>query len=175
MPMRNMIQTLDPAKVHYSARLMGGAPDARLARERQSADAEELLRLLRLRTGLAAGPSSKAHARALAAAAASAGAPIGIDVEYLAPARPIRAIGQWLMDAAPRDDLTAYRAFTFREAYFKAFGAWPEKALLRRIAAERESIVRTKDGLSVLHERFSADFVLTLVWRGDGTPTFVDV
>lgn len=67
-----------------------------------------------------------------------------------------------------RDEGAGYRAFTYREAYFKALGAWPERALLR-LAAEAESAeFGTPDGLAVRFEEAAPGFVLTLVWNGEG-------
>lgn len=113
-----------------------------------------------------AGPASKAHARALMAAAVSPSGQVGVDVEFFAPGRPIQAIAHWLMAAAARDDLAAYRVFTFSEAYFKAFGDWPARELLRDVAEATAPQYVVGDAVQVLHEPIGQDFLLTLVWRG---------
>jgi hypothetical protein len=162
-----MIQEPAPgAACSYATMWAPGAHQARLARPVQSAAADHLLQTLRSRTQIPDGPASKAHARALVAAAVSPSGQVGVDVEFFAPARPIQAIAQWLMAATARDDLAAYRVFTFREAYFKAFGDWPARGLLLEVADADANLYVLDGDMQVLHERISEDFLLTLVWRG---------
>ncbi|HRO04752.1 MAG TPA: 4'-phosphopantetheinyl transferase superfamily protein, partial [Terricaulis sp.] len=118
------------------------------------------------RLGAAApgGPISKAHARGCVAAAAATEGVLGIDLEYRQPGRDIGAIARWLMGAPARDELSAYRVFTYREAYFKATGDWPEARVLRFVAESDWRSFQTPDGLNVLFEREGEAFVLTLVW-----------
>ena len=166
-----MIQAPAPPGVHYAVRLLADTPPGRrIARARQSAVAADLLAELRRCTHLAAGPASKAHSRALAAAAVAAGRRVGVDVEYLAPERNIRAVAQYLMDAPVSDAAAAYRVFTFREAYFKAVGHMPGRSLLRLVADAGAPRFDIPGGLAVLHELVAEVFVLTLVWEGAGAP-----
>jgi len=162
-----MIQEPAPGRwCSYATTWAPGAHQARLSRPVQSAAAAALLETLRKCTGIAEGPSSKAHARGLMAAAVSTEGQVGVDVEFFAPGRPIQAIAQWLMAAPARDDVSAYRVFTFREAYFKAFGDWPSRELLGQVAASVADEYELEGGIRVLHEAIGADFLLTLVWRG---------
>lgn len=162
-----MIQEPGPGGAcSYATMWAPGAHQARLARALQSAAANDLLQALRARTGVPAGSASKAHARGLIAAAVSPEGVVGIDAEFFAPGRPIQAIARWLMAASARDDLAAYRVFTFREAYFKAFSNWPPRGLLRDVSERAASEYALDGDIRVLHELVSADFLLTLVWRG---------
>jgi hypothetical protein len=157
-----MIQVL-PGGPCYDVGFVGGERrSARVARSLQSAAAEALLQELRAQTGIAA-HSSKAHSRALAAAAV-ARARVGIDVEYRAPERRIEEIGAYLMGTPPRDASAAYRVFTFREAYFKAFGEWPDLALMHRAADAAEPGDWACGRVNVRHVPIGEDFNLTLVW-----------
>jgi len=159
-----MIQAPLPNGLRYDVRLL---PDAargeRVSRALQSAAAADLLAELRLRTGVGEGPSSKSHSRDLVAVALAETGRVGIDAEYRAAGRPIEKIAYHLMNAAPSNVLAAYRAFTFWEAYYKAFGHFPEKPLLRAVAGSA-AVTRELDGLFVLHRSVETDFSLTLVW-----------
>lgn len=160
-----MIQAIQPSGPQWDVRFLPAAPrGARAARPLQSATAAALLAQIRAETGIASGPSSKAHSRALAAAAVAPGGSVGIDVEHFTPGRPIQAIARYLMGAPAHNDEAAYRAFTFREAYFKALGAWPARGLVQAAAASAELCYQTGE-VNVLHERIGDDFLLTLVWR----------
>lgn len=159
-----MIQAAAPPGLCYETRLVAGAPrGARVARAVQSAAAADLLAALRQRAGVAEGPSSKSHSRDLVAAALAQTGRVGIDVEYRAPGRRIEQVAEHIMHAPAAHADAAYRVFTFWEAYFKAFGAWPEKALLREVAASAEPLQRA-GGVSLLHRVAEGDFALTLVW-----------
>lgn len=147
--------------------LAGVAPGARPPRAAQSAAAEALLQALKRRGSGRA--FSKAHARGLVAAAVAGEGCVGIDLEYRQPGRDIGAIAAWL-GAPARDAASAYRVFTYREAYFKALGDWPAIALLRHVEANDAADFRTSDGLNVRHEAPVPDFALTLVWSADGAP-----
>jgi phosphopantetheinyl transferase len=133
-------------------------------RAQQSAAAEALLAQLRRNSGIAAGPSSKSHSRDCVAAALAEGGRIGVDVEFRAPGRPIEAIASYLMGAPAVGEAASYRVATFREAYFKAFGDWPSRALLREAAAGAPRY-RVAGEVNVLHQDVDGDFLLTLVWR----------
>ena len=159
-----MIQAPQPNGLRYDVRLVAGAARGeRVSRALQSAAAAGLLAELRQSTGVSGGPSSKSHSRDLVAVALAETGRVGIDVEYRAVGRPIEKIAHHLMDAAPSDALAAYRVFTFWEAYFKAFGHFPEKALLRAVAGS-VAAAQELDGLCVLHHTIEGDFSLTLVW-----------
>jgi hypothetical protein len=160
-----------PSGPRFAAALLPHRPPgARLARSAQSAAAEALLRQVRESSGIGLGASSKAHARSMAAAAVAAAGRVGVDVEFLAPGRAIGEIARFLLGEAVRDEAAAYRAFTFREAYFKAFQSLPDRALMRAVAATDASLMRLAPGIGVLHMAPAPDFVLTLVWTMDGAP-----
>ncbi|HVZ99872.1 MAG TPA: 4'-phosphopantetheinyl transferase superfamily protein [Caulobacterales bacterium] len=144
-------------------------PGARLPRAVQSGAAEKLLQDLRRASGVEAGAWSKSHARTCAAAALAPRGGVGIDVEFRAPGRRIVEIAQVLAGAPVANDAAGYRLFTFREAYFKAFGRFPAPPLLRDVAGRRERIFQT-GAFDVLHEAIAPDFMLTLVWTGGGDP-----
>jgi hypothetical protein len=159
-----MIQAPLPNGLRYDVRLVPrAARGERISRALQSAVAADLLADLRLKTGVGEGPSSKSHSRDLVAVALAEVGRVGIDIEYRATGRPIEKIAHHLMDAAPSDALAAYRAFTFWEAYFKAFGHFPGKALLRAVAGG-VGPAQVLDGLRLLHDTVEGDFSLTLVW-----------
>jgi len=160
-----MIQVLTGPPACAIGFVAGQLRGARVPRALQSAAANALLEDLRARTGIRAGPSSKAHSRDLAAAALGEGR-IGVDIEYRAPGRPIRAIAHHLMGSAAETEPAAYRVFTFREAYFKAFGDWPSPTLLRLAAGAAEPGRWACGGLQIRHEPICEDFSLTLVWTG---------
>lgn len=166
-----MIQAQAPHGLHYSVQLAASvAVGTRLARAVQSAAAANLLAELERRTGIAAGWTSKAHSRAMSAAALSSEGSVGVDVEFEAPGRDIRAVARWLLDGPVADEAAAYRVFTFREAYFKTTGDWASANLLRLAAESQAARYRTPDGFDVMHETPVSGFLLTLVWRGPGTP-----
>jgi len=159
-----MIQALGPDGPHIGVAFITEAPlHTRIARRIQSATGEELNGVLRWRTGIASGVTSKSHSRAVVASALARTGRVGIDVEYRAPGRAIEKIARFLMDADVRDDAAGYRVFTFREAYFKAFGDWPEKTLLRDVASRRDERYRL-GALEVHHTDVADAFTLTLVW-----------
>jgi len=159
-----MIQALRPDGPHVAvAFLRAGRHQTRIARAIQGATGEELCAVLRDRTGIAAGVSSKSHSRAVVASALARVGRVGVDVEYRAPGRPMDKIARFLMDGDIRDEAAGYRVFTFREAYFKALGDWPSKALLRDVATAREERYAC-EGLEVWHRDVADCFMLTLAW-----------
>lgn len=158
-----MIQALPHPVLLYAAKpLAGVAPGARPPYAAQSAAAAALLQ--GLRAAGAGGAASKAHARGMAAAAAVSEGLVGVDIEYRQPGRDMAAIAAWLMGAPAPDELSAYRVFTYREAYFKAIGDWPGAAALRFVAAAQQTSFQTPDGLNVQAGLEGDGFVLTLVW-----------
>lgn len=164
-----MIQaSQQPGLLYAVSSLAGVAPGARPPRARQSAAAEALLQSLRVE--LPEGAASKAHARGMAAAAVTAQGCVGVDLEYRQPGREIGAIAAWLLGAPAPDEASAYRVFTYREAYFKALGDWPSVALLGEVAEAGVRDFQTADRLNVRHEPIADDFVLTLVWSSSASP-----
>jgi hypothetical protein len=107
--------------------------------------------------------------------------PVGIDVEFMAPGRPIGAVVQFLLKAPGPpafDDARAYRAWTFAEAHFKAFGALPEPGLLRivlRAEARWGEPYAPQPGMRALHSAPASDFTMSVVWAGDGAPEAVSL
>lgn len=167
-----MIQAFGPGRVQYATRLLEGvAVGSRVARAAQSAAAADLLADLRRDAGLTAGPSSRSHSRALVVAAVATEGRVGIDAEFLDPKRDIGAVARYLSGADAPDRESAYRVFTFREAYFKAMGAWPAQALMRDAAAARENEF-SLGGVLVRQEIAADVFALCLVWApvGDQLP-----
>lgn len=163
-----MIAPAFPPPLSYAVQLLDPTfPGRRLARLEQSAAAQSLLGRLAPKGAHA---SSKAHARAMAAAAVAPEGRIGIDVEYRAPGRPIEAIAEFLLGAPPSTTAAAYRAFTFHEAYFKAFGAAPSAELAIAEAHIEEPLWRPSSDLSVLHIAPAPNFVFSLVWTCAGSP-----
>lgn len=158
-----MIQAPLPNGLRYDVRLVpGAARGARVAHALQSAEAADLLAALRQQAGVTVGPSSKSHSRDLVAVALAEAGRVGVDVEFCAPERPIEKIASHL-GAPVEDAASGYRVFTFWEAYFKAFGEWPEKALLRAISGSREPLQQA-GGMAMLHQVVEEDFAFTLVW-----------
>jgi hypothetical protein len=158
-----MIQAPLPNGLRYELRLVpGAARGQRVAHALQSAEAADLLAALRQRAGVAEGPSSKSHSRDLVAVALAEAGRVGVDVEFRAPDRAIEKIAAHL-GAPVADAARGYRVFTFWEAYFKAFGDWPEKGLLRAVAGSSEPLQQA-GGMAMLHQVVEHDFAFTLVW-----------
>ena len=161
-----------PALAYALKLLDPAAPGRRLPRAEQSAAAQAVLNLLAPEGAAAA---SKSHARAMAAAGVAPAGRIGVDVEYCASGRPIGAIAHYLLGRPVADDAAAYRAFTFHEAYFKAFGAAPDADLAHAAAHAPAPLWRPRADLGVLHAAPAPDFVLTLVWTCAGEPAQVSL
>ncbi|WP_420478925.1 hypothetical protein [Brevundimonas sp. FT23028] len=160
-----MAGTLRTLTVSYAVRFAAKfPPDTRLPRQIQSDAANRLAAELTAATGGSGDTLSKAHSRTGVAVAAAPAGRIGCDLEHRTKGRPIRDIADLLMNRRPDDDQTAYRVFTFHEAYFKAFGEMAGAARLRAVALETAARYRTAEGLNVLHEAVGDDFLLTIVW-----------
>jgi hypothetical protein len=168
-----MVQASPDTEVFFAVRLAETAdPQARRYRSTQSAEATRLLVDLRSAASLFSGPQSKSHSRALSAAAVSRKGCIGVDVELIGAARDNAALSWFLIDGDHEPAVERlYRTWTFREAFYKAFGAFPDLAA-RRFVCRAD----VKDGesfrmgdASVLHARVADGFMLTLVWSGEGT------
>lgn len=115
---------------------------------------------------------SHTHSRGVIAVA-SAAAPVmklGVDAEYIDPARPWREIAAVFMPAAAGAALDAgdfCRLWTFGEAHFKAFGETPSPDLLVDVARLGDS-----DDTREFHphrfwrnERLAEGFWLSVVWE----------
>jgi hypothetical protein len=156
-------------RIVYAATAIAGAElGERVPHRVQSQAAAALLTRL-TRTELSA--SSKSHSRALVAAAAGDGTSLtlGIDVEWMSPQRPFAAILQSLVPSisCPLDCQSFYRAWTFLEAYFKAFQELPNSRdveMILKTAADRRAQV-IGNGASVLHRNVHESFALCLVWK----------
>ncbi len=156
--------------LYYSYALWPGAkPAARWPRAQQSHAAAVLLADMRAQTGLAAGPCSKSHSRALAAAAVAISGSLGVDVELADPARAITALARQLLGReSALSHWDFYRLWTFREAYFKAFGAFPGEALLRcaEQAGRMQPAGYRLGCVQVHHQVIFGAFQLAAVWNG---------
>jgi hypothetical protein len=120
-----------------------------------------------------AGLTSRSHSRGIVAVAA-AQPPVtrlGVDVEYTDPARPwadIVAAYAPETAKAPLGIEDCCRLWTFGEAYFKAFGAVPDPALLMRVARSKPTAPGSLDGMNWQSARLAEGFWLSLVWQGRG-------
>jgi hypothetical protein len=159
-----------PDTIVYATSLLPAAEmHTRIARAHQSAAAQALLESLK--AGFAPRISSKSHSRtAIAAAAGTAGITnLGVDLEYMDPARPFAALAGFLIGAEtmPVGAAGFYRCWTFAEAHFKAFQKLPLEGGIRRVAALSDSDERCQldDGTHVLLQRIADRFQLCLVWR----------
>lgn len=99
------------------------------------------------------------------------GVVIGIDIEWIAPERPIQAMARDLLGEEAREVTLHdfYRLWTFRESYFKAFQSMPSAAMTLEFLACSASLAIHRLGLdvNVLEHRLAADaFQLCLVWSG---------
>jgi phosphopantetheinyl transferase len=153
--LRYMVQWIEP-------------PAARHSRADQRTVADQMIRKI--------GPDwrlwSRSHSRGTIAVAAG-NAPLsrlGVDVEYTDPRRPWRDIATAYVPNLGQelDPSTACRAWTFGEAYFKAFGANPAADILTNVIR-----APTPDDEPVAFgarrywysECLPDDFWLTLVWE----------
>lgn len=163
------------AMLYYACAL---APDvlpmARRPHDQQSEAAEALLGALRRATRIAGGPSSKSHSRAMSAVALIGSGQVGVDVEFACTRRNKAGLAQFLLG---EDGLAGwpaiYRLWTLREAYFKAFGIFPDRQLLQDAHASWPlHAARWGQGpMQARHEQridpaSGAAFHLTLVWSG---------
>jgi phosphopantetheinyl transferase len=153
--------------IRYAARpLPGAVPGIRppKAVERDAGRA--------LQAGLdpAAALFSRSHGRGLIAAAVAAPpvTALGIDIEWMDPARRMPTIAAHFLGQAP-DDLTPeqfYRGWTFGEAWFKVFGANPPLDLIRIAGANRSGSTIAVGPAWLLQTLPAPGFVLSLVWAG---------
>ena len=160
-------------RVVYTTGLLGtGQPGDRVPRARQSAAASRLLERLVGHEGRPLA-SSKSHSRSAIAVAMSVGAehPLGIDIEWITPARPVAMIARSFLGDTGRMIGVAdfYRGWTFYEAFFKAFQRSPSPARVLELIERPDlrSVHRLGDGTKVLQHRLADAFQLSLVWSGD--------
>jgi hypothetical protein len=154
---------MSPASILYAiGRLPVEDPTHRMPRRDQSAAAARLVARL--------GPASvtsRSHSRGLIAAAAGDALALGIDIEWMAPARDFAALARAFLERAPKAMNAAdfYRGWTFHEAHYKAFQRFPdEESVLAVLAAAGETLTLL-DGTQVLQRRVAEMFQLCLVWR----------
>ena len=157
----------------FATRAAPGAPlHARRARAEQSADANALLGGLREASGLANGPYSKSHSRAFSAAAVAGSGRAGIDIEWTGAVRDQAGMSRYLLDcdAGADDALGLFRAWTFYEAYFKAFGDYPDLTQRRAVffGPRVWDAAVAQAGASALFQRLDGDFLLCALWDGGG-------
>jgi hypothetical protein len=145
------------------------AAGARLRREVQSAAAEDLVS--RIGSGVTVTARSKSHSRTMIAVAVgdAPGLRLGIDVEWKKPDRPFEAIAGLYLDVAGASigADAFYRAWTFGEAYFKAFQKDPGPSALRQILARSSAdpVRLGADGPWVYQRPLGDDYQMTLVWQ----------
>ncbi|HKD22044.1 MAG TPA: 4'-phosphopantetheinyl transferase superfamily protein [Rhizomicrobium sp.] len=100
------------------------------------------------------------------------GLSLGIDIEWIAPERPVASIARSFLGDASADITVAdfYRFWTFHESYFKAFQRTPETALALELIGQgaRDGVRRLHDGTKILQHRVAETFQLSLVWSGAG-------
>ncbi|MET0182554.1 MAG: hypothetical protein ABW199_06690 [Caulobacterales bacterium] len=70
------------------------------------------------------------------------------------------------------DDRAFYRAWTFGEAHYKAFGKNPSPAMITGLLSSSFELDRAYElsGVSVLHLEPQPDFMFSLVWSGHAAP-----
>lgn len=166
------------AEVFYGVRAIAPPPlRIKVPHRQQSIDARRLLADLSARV-LAQKPeterhSSLSHSRSVVAAAIACQGRVGIDIEYMCPRRDIHAIlGMFL---GPVDNTVApaalYKAWTFGEAYFKAFGELPDaESLARAVEHHADNGLYHVDrpdcpAIGIFHSEPLDNFALTLVWE----------
>ncbi len=173
-----MVSETGSVAIYYDTRTISPSPlHQRVAHAIQATAARRLLAELTVRTpgldpdkGLI---SSISHSRGIVAAAITDNARIGIDVEYMCPRRNTAAILDLFLGtmAEPVSLQGFYRAWTFGEAYFKAFGSLPGKEILAHVIEQHASdstyqIHHRENGvIGVLHSEVNGEFALTLVWE----------
>ncbi len=165
-------------KIFYGVRSISPPPlRVRVPHRRQSENARRLLADIS-----ASAPEpwpemgehrSISHSRGVVAAAIAHGARVGIDVEYMCPKRNTGAILEVFLGPMdkPVSRVAFYRAWTFGEAYFKAFGRLPGAESLARIVEHHVDdglyrIERRENAaVGVLHSKPFQNFSLSIVWE----------
>jgi 4'-phosphopantetheinyl transferase len=147
------------------------------AQQRALADAAEVAARSALEAqGIPRAYVSRSHSRGMAAAAAVPAGPAGIDIEFMDSRRPWLALFQHLLGCEPGPAKTEdfARAWTFIEAWYKAFGAWPAPALV--LATLRNPAPQTflsPCGEAFWTARVVGEFALSLVSRSPEPPTLL--
>lgn len=172
-----MVSEIGSVAIYYDTRTISPPPShRRVAHAVQAAAARRLLAELTARTpGLDPDKgviSSISHSRGVVVAAITDNARIGIDVEYMCSRRNTPAILELYLGttAEPASLPGFYRAWTFGEAYFKAFGSPPGKETLAHViehhAGNGSYRLRHRENgaIGVLHSEVNGEFALTLVW-----------
>jgi len=164
-------------RIIYATRLIAAAPlDTRLPRAAQSQAARALLDRITAGTHMA---FSKSHSRTAVAVAAShnAGVSVGIDIEWMAPERPFTTVALGYLGTAAAGVAVSdfYRAWTFYEAFFKAFQRPPAPAAIEEtLSSSARSVCQLRDGTRVIQHCVADGFQLSLVWSGgDCVPVYL--
>lgn len=165
-------------KIFYDVRAISPPPLCiRVPRRRQSAEVRRLLGDLSVRVPApypgSEEHSSLSHSRCVAAAAIAQHVRVGIDVEYMCPRRDTHGILEVFLGPIhkPVSPAAFYRAWTFGEAYFKAFGELPGAESLARVIEHHADeglyrVARRENApVGVLHSKPFDDFALTIVWE----------
>ncbi|MBI1359101.1 MAG: hypothetical protein GC155_02330 [Alphaproteobacteria bacterium] len=129
-----------------------------------------------MRASLGAGWGLLSHSHSRGAVAVAAGNPpltrLGVDLEYIDPKRPWRDIAAIYVPngatAGEADASAVCRAWTFGEAYFKAFGAAPGPDILSRVfeaPPQDDEPACFASRRYWYSERLPDDFWLSLVWE----------
>ncbi len=104
-----------------------------------------------------------------AAAVADAGR-VGVDIEWMGAVRDPAGMSRYLLesDAGAGDAVGLFRVWTYYEAFFKAFGAFPNLEQRRALFASPRlwEKASAQDGGSVLFQRLDGDFLLCALWDG---------
>jgi phosphopantetheinyl transferase len=160
--------------LYATSTIRAAGPGERIPRRQQSEAASGLL----CRLG---GPqfrpnaTSKSHSRAIVAAAAGQAdqLSLGIDVEWVCENRPFNAILRFLVPSLTSDvDCQGfYRAWTFIEAYYKAFQEQPDPADVAAIltTSPDDKLLEVSGGVWLMQHRVADVFELCLVWKSSGS------
>lgn len=173
-----MAPTHSDLAIFYGVRAMRPPPlRARVPHRQQSVAVRRLLASLSARVA-APEPrtrerSSLSHSRAVAAAAIARHGRVGIDVEYMCPRRDIQSIIEAFVGPMDKPVTPAafYRAWTYGEAHFKAFGTLPDAESIERVMERHadEGVYRVPGpesaAVGVMHSKPFEDFALTIVWE----------
>lgn len=155
--------------LYATSHLVADTLGRRIARQRQSSAARQLLETLEAE--IAPTARSKSHSRTMVAAAVGnvAGLSLGIDIEWMAPDRPFAAMTGIFLKAAPAQIGMEefYRGWTFAEAYFKALQHLPRESDIQNVAAgsTHDGVLRLSDATNVLQRRIDNVFQLCVVWH----------
>jgi hypothetical protein len=119
------------------------------------------------------GAASRAHSRNVVAVAVAEEShqQFGIDIEWESASRDIRALAEFLVPTASRKvgSEQFYRLWTFAEACFKAFQAWPPEEQLLELLDDacRSDSMEFEDGTAALFCAPYPNFQLSLVWSSE--------